>query len=580
VAHNDTVIVYDDRGVEHDGAAAWRAAAREVAALDATSSHDSVVAALIAFGEFESAAADALCPGGDRFDPTLQSLRMISEALGMATAASWAGDAAAARRAARLAAASCDRLEGYCWPRLRMTTPEGYAFYAVYPEAYVDAAVAWADASRPARVVCLGLRSIGTSLSAAVAGAIALRRVPVRSWTLRPFGHPFDRHVALSRELESALELDESAVLIVDEGPGLSGSSMAGAADALSSRGIPDDRLLLMPSHPPSPERFLSTSAAARWRRHRLIVPGFDQVRARLAGAGALPSEADEISAGAWRSWFGLAAPWPAAHPQHERRKYVSRSTARVARFAGLGGAGRDVAAVAWQLGDAGLAPEPVRCAGGFLTMRTIDARPMTAGDASEAFLRHAAAYIAWRRARLSTGAAARPDTLVRMLRVNTREALGDRWMAAAELLCDDAAGFAEPAVAIDGRVQPHEWLAGATGWIKTDAWDHHRDHFLPGCTDPAWDVAGLLVEFEPAARLDGIVIGEYVRQSRDRTIAQRLPFYRAAYCAFRTGYAALASETLAGTADGRRFDALGRRYRRALRASLAGLRRPAPSGR
>ncbi len=43
----------------------------------------------------------------------------------------------------------------------------------------------------------------------------------------------------------------------------------------------------------------------------------------------------------------------------------------------------------------------------------------------------------------------------------------------------------------------PHEWLLTATGYMKTDALDHHDDHFLPGCQNIAWDVACASVEFE-----------------------------------------------------------------------------------
>jgi hypothetical protein len=37
----------------------------------------------------------------------------------------------------------------------------------------------------------------------------------------------------------------------------------------------------------------------------------------------------------------------------------------------------------------------------------------------------------------------------------------------------------------------PHEWLRVGDRHVRTDALDHHRDHFLPDMTDTAWDVAG-----------------------------------------------------------------------------------------
>src|SRR5690606_41334498 len=40
-----------------------------------------------------------------------------------------------------------------------------------------------------------------------------------------------------------------------------------------------------------------------------------------------------------------------------------------------------------------------------------------------------------------------------------------------------------------------HEWVAGAHGYVKTDALDHGDGVRLPGPADPAWDLAGAVVE-------------------------------------------------------------------------------------
>jgi hypothetical protein len=49
--------------------------------------------------------------------------------------------------------------------------PEGFACSALYPEQYAAAAVAWLD-GRPGRALVIGLRSIGTTLSAIVAAVL------------------------------------------------------------------------------------------------------------------------------------------------------------------------------------------------------------------------------------------------------------------------------------------------------------------------------------------------------------------------------------------------------------------------
>jgi len=82
-----------------------------------------------------------------------------------------------------------DRLRGLPHERsIRIRQAEGYAFYALYPESYVEAAVA--SGLGPATRV-IGIRSIGAGLGALVAAA--LKAPP--AFTVRPVGHPFRREV-------------------------------------------------------------------------------------------------------------------------------------------------------------------------------------------------------------------------------------------------------------------------------------------------------------------------------------------------------------------------------------------------
>src|SRR5436853_406434 len=51
--------------------------------------------------------------------------------------------------------------------------------------------------------------------------------------------------------------------------------------------------------------------------------------------------------------------------------------------------------------------------------------------------------------------------------------------------------------IVVDGRMNPHEWLGTADGrLLKTDGATHGDDHFFPGPTDIAWDIAGAAVEW------------------------------------------------------------------------------------
>ena len=126
---------------------------------------------------------------------------------------------------------------------ITMRVPEGYAFYALYPEAYAEAARSLKLAGP---VTVIGLRSIGTSLAAITAAAIGASSLV----TLRPFGDAYARQVAISDALARVLLSDsDGQFVIVDEGPGLSGSSFGAVADWLEDHGVAEDRLIALPIH-------------------------------------------------------------------------------------------------------------------------------------------------------------------------------------------------------------------------------------------------------------------------------------------------------------------------------------------
>jgi hypothetical protein len=109
-------------------------------------------------------------------------------------------------------------------------------------------------------------------------------------------------------------------------------------------------------------------------------------------------------------------------------------------------------------------------------------------------------------------------------------------------------------ATQLDARMFPHEWIETSTGYLKVDPLDHHDDHFFPGPQDIAWDVAGTIVEFQLDSAAENYFLECYERNSADRNISTRLPFYRLAYLAFRFGYSDLAMHSLEGTEDAARF--------------------------
>src|SRR3569832_1221944 len=176
------------------------------------------------------------------------------------------------------------RLQRHEDVRLRITVPEGYAYHGLYPEQYVGAAHAWARTHTPepsGYAMVVGLRTIGTSLAAMVAAVLRACGYASVTTTLRPTGHPYAR----STSINARLVRRASAALIVDEGPGRSGSSMAATAQALVEAGLARGRIAFLPSHQGEP----GPAAAERIREWWLNTP-------HHVGASRCSKDADLIA--------------------------------------------------------------------------------------------------------------------------------------------------------------------------------------------------------------------------------------------------------------------------------------------
>jgi hypothetical protein len=475
---------------------------------------------------------------------------------------------------------------------VRIRQAEGFAQYAVYPELHAAAARGLAGADP----IVVGIRSIGTVLAAMAAAGAGAREIPV---TVRPVGHPFRREVRLAPELARRLARRAGPFAIADEGPGLSGSSFAAAAEALAAVGLRDDAILLLPSHDGPPGGEGGRRVRARLARHRRLFVPFE---ALFLGDGPLAlgrlaedaiGEAEgaplDLSAGRWRrELFGEPARWPPSGGWRERRKYLLVAGGRrwLARFVGLGAAGERALARARALAAAGLVPSPAALRHGFLFERFERGVPLPLAAVPrarllEALRRHLGA-VARFPARPGEGAA--PRALAEMLLANARTGLGAgadedaRRLAAVVPLLEREA---RP-VAIDGKLQRWEWLVLPGGaLLKADALDHHADHALVGCQDALWDVAGAEVELGLAAA-ETEALARAVRASSAGAPLSTLPFYRAAYAAFELGRWTLAAgDAGLDPAEAARRRAEAARLEAALRGALAagGGRTPARVG-
>ena len=462
--------------------------------------------------------------------------------------------------------------------------PEGYAFYALYPEAFAAAAQALARGARPIRVI--GIRSIGTGLAAMAAAALGAP-APV---TVRPVGHPFQRTVALAPALEDELLSDPDAVFaIVDEGPGLSGSSFGGVADFLEHGGVPASRIVFLPGHANSLGAEASPADRARWAAARRPVVEFHDLVLRAPSPvqrletwladllGPLDSPLQEISGGRWREVRGLHADPPPVHHYQERRKFLVRTggEAWLAKFAGLGREGARKRALGQALFETGFVPEPAGLRHGFWVERWIEnARPLDLRADRSALLALLPRYLGFRARHFPAEAheGASLAGLHEMARVNASEALGaeaagalDRWTPHLPRL--EVQAFR---VRTDSRLHAWEWLVTDGRILKTDALDHHAAHDLVGCQSVAWDIAGAAVEFDLSEAEQAALAGAVGREAGRALDPALVAFCKLAYAAFQLGAWTMAADAHAGHNEEPRLRAIAQRYTAQLRRLLA----------
>jgi hypothetical protein len=385
------------------------------------------------------------------------------------------------------------------------------------------------ELSRHAAPAVIGVRSIGTSLSAVVKCTVRGQRISVR-----PGGPPWERELRWThrqRAFVDRLQRTAADFLIVDEGPGLSGSTFLAVAEALERCGVDARRIRILCSHQLQPERLVASDACARFARYRWH--SIEPWRA--------PRGSRDVSAGRWRTLlYADRASWPACWPQHERVKCVSADGQWFDKFEGMPPYGTPPLERARRLHELGVGPTAAAIGGGFVRFGMLRGRPARSSDLDSAHLHRLARYCALRtRAFDASPSSVQTRELRELLTCNLHEGIG---VALEDRLAFDVQ---RPVIA-DARMQPHEWFVCDDGQLrKTDGHGHGDDHLLPGPCDIAWDVAGAMVEWRMDLAQREQFIALYEREAGDRVLA-RLPAYEAAYCALRLGeltYAAVSCE-------------------------------------
>jgi hypothetical protein len=545
------MIVYGDRTETVRSRDHIAAIAADIAAITAMPSgisrHEAIAAAFVALGQLVQGVADAdfAANGADGGSAAEIALLEPLTALANALLVSWDSDFSELPALPKLAAP-----EGLA-PSVTLRLPEGYAFYAVYPEAYAAAARLLHLTGAP---FVIGIRSIGTGLAALVANVLGAPP-PL---TVRPTGHPFNRTIALTPAAAAATIAPDRHYVVVDEGPGLSGSSFAAVATYLEERGVPPDRIAFLPSHAGTPGTQASPRTIARWAAAQRPVVTMDglvppeRLATWLAGLIGPVDHIEDVSGGAWRAYvFAGEQDWPAVQPWQERRKFLVRAGGErwLVKFAGIGGKATRKLERARLLHAAGLVPEPRGQVHGFLVERWIDAAPV-ASDSLD-LPEYAGRYLG-ARARLlpPPGGGASLAELAAMAQHNIGLALGEEAAASFARSMPDPHPLQSHVrrIATDNRCDRHEWLRLADGRVvKADALDHDAAHDLVGAQDIAWDVAGLIAEFDlSAADAERLILvtGEAAGPPVDRDL---LAFLHPCYLAFRLGAAQLAADSLGG---------------------------------
>jgi hypothetical protein len=440
--------------------------------------------------------------------------------------------------------------------QLSISTPEGFAYYALHPLAYADVI---RQISVCDHLLVVGIRSIGATLSAIAAATARARGIAVERITVRPQGHPYNRTVEFATEQMAAVGRAMSlgaSVAVVDEGPGLSGSSFLAVAEALERAGVPVEKIILISSHEPNVDALCAENAVRRWQRF-CCIPVSNEARR--------PAEAVEfIGGGQWRSRaFANESEWPAAWTSFERLKYLSLNTGngehRLFKFAGLGHYGNAVFEREKRVAAGGFGPMPREESDGFVSYPWLSsaqrsARPLSSSDLSEKILARLAEYCAFRR-RAFTVELSNLDALQKMAQHNLRE-LGFDWSVELRL---------EHPVIADGRMQPHEWLLNTEGkLLKTDSGSHGDDHFFPGPTDIAWDLAGAIVEWKMNDEQRTEFLDRYHRTAKDDASA-RIDGFVKAYTVFRLAYCLMAANAMNGSDEQLRLQRAAAEYRAAL---------------
>lgn len=518
------LIVFRDNGKEVPAANLLLEFGNAIDRIAHRSDSDAVIDALLLAGQLECALSDCGWP-------TSQTAEAITNWL----AARMIGSQPAEHRIRRWRA----QLENSPLPqRVRISPPEGFTYYALHPADFAEAVTCY---SRKERVAVVGIRSIGTVLSAVAIAALKHLGTLAERITVRPTGHPYNRTLTFNDAQRSWVQQQRqnaSHFLVVDEGPGLSGSSFLATAEALVRCGVNQNQLTLMGTRDLDPQQLCAQNAANRWAQFH-----WQKVPSRLCREFA---DFTFLGGGSWRSrLFPSRLQFPPCWPEMERLKFLSADRTRLFKFEGFGQSGAEARQRAAALSRAGFGPHRENIGSGMSAYQVVDGCPFNPVVCTQAILEHVANYCAFRVSEFKTHSAD-GNKLEEMTKFNFAQEFGR------DPIVPPGSLESQHAVIVDGRMQPHEWIASKDGKLqKADAATHGDDHFMPGPTDIAWDLAGTVVEWNLDADAEAFLLNRFQsltgidtrRRFHDFLLAYAL--FRLSYCRMAASGTAIADEQL-----------------------------------
>jgi hypothetical protein len=472
--------------------------------------------ALVRAGELESGLADLNAP----------------ETASMAAIVDGIADVACGYSPPSTLAALVQKLEQISGPaHIKCSHPEGFSYYGLHPLQLVPTTLSAQNKLR-GLVALIGIRSVGPSLSAVVGSVLRSTGKDVSRITVRPEGEPYRRTLEFNREQAEWIQekLQGGAdFIIVDEGPGFSGSTFLSVVRALCQSGVPSSSIVLLGTRP-----FGSIMSGAAQTSE------WSGLRSYTSPYGSwLPADANlYMGNGLWRDkLYKDRSEWPDCWTEMERAKYLTADGCELLKFEGFGRYGQLVREHSSTLAQAKFSPALERFDNGYAHYRFVNGRPLDRRDLTCGLLSRMAAYCAFR-AKHFPAPAANTTTIENMMWVNLDVEFG--------LPKKIKSIPVERPVYPDCRMMPHEWLqTGAWQVLKTDAAGHAEGHQIPGPVDVAWDLAGAIAEWRLSSAEADIFLDEYRKRSGDDA-RNRIQIYLLVYSIFRMAYCRMAAASLA----------------------------------